>query len=353
MQNVLKQFEEKGTALLSGQFSRARIELTLIYAVILLFVLMVSSVITYSRFSTRIDLRWAAHRILIQQPIQLPPPPFDPEQNFPDEARTELALSLFLVNGVLIVGGIGLSYILAGITLQPIQQAYEKQRRFLSDASHELRTPLAIMQTDLENELADKKISANAKEQAQSHLEEVGRMSAIVKDLLLISRLDRETNKDVSSQLVDFSAIATGVITRLAPYAEKHSITLISKLPELPVMILAHPEHLSQAVMNLVKNAIDYNKKDGSVTVSLTIEKNVATLVVQDTGVGIPKKDLGKIFDRFYRADESRTRATGGSGLGLSIVQSIAKTYNGNISIQSDEKTGTHARLSFPLKNTP
>lgn len=343
MQNALKQFEEKGTSLLSGQFSRARIELTLIYAIILAAIIGISSIITYSLFSSRLDVRWAQYHV--------PPRIIDIQgDNFPDEARSELALTLFAVNGVLLTGAIGLSYILAGITLHPIQQAYEKQRRFLSDASHELRTPLAILQTDLENELSEKHITQPDKERAESYLEEVTRMGSIVKDLLLISRLDTEDSRKNHIESVDFSALATATITRLTPYAQKNKIMLISQLPELPVTIQANTEHISQAIMNLIKNGIDYNKEKGSVTISMKIEKNTATLVIADTGVGIPKEDLTKIFDRFYRSDASRTRSTGGSGLGLSIVQSIAKTYNGSAELKSDGVQGSTAYLSFPLK---
>lgn len=343
MQNALKQFEEKGTSLLSGQFSRARLELTLIYAIILAAIIGISSIITYSLFSTRLEVRWAQYHV----PSRIIDIQGD---NFPDEARSELALTLFAVNGVLLAGAIGLSYILAGITLHPIQQAYEKQRRFLSDASHELRTPLAILQTDLENELSEKHIKENDKERAESYLEEVKRMGSIVKDLLLISRLDTEDSKNTHIESVDFSALAATTITRLTPYAQKNEITLTSKLPELPVIIQANTEHVSQAIMNLIKNGIDYNKEKGSVTVSMNIEKSTATLIIVDTGVGIPKEDLAKIFDRFYRADASRTRSTGGSGLGLSIVQSIAKTYNGSVELKSKESHGSTAYLSFPLK---
>ncbi|MEO6077389.1 MAG: HAMP domain-containing sensor histidine kinase, partial [Candidatus Andersenbacteria bacterium] len=320
---------------------------TLIYAVILGVILIISSLIIYSYFSHRLEIR-ISHRLPVA-PIYFT----DDNMSFPDAARSDLALTLFAVNGVLFSGAIGLSYILAGITLRPIQDAYEKQRRFLSDASHELRTPLAILQTDLENELSEKSIRASEKERAESHLEEVTRMGSIVKDLLLISRLDRETTEVKKLELVNFSHIAQDVADRLTSYAEKNTISLISKLPELPVTINANTEHISQAITNLIKNSIDCNTKNGSVTLVMNIEKNIATLEIQDTGVGMSKKDVAKAFDRFYRVDESRTRATGGSGLGLSIVQSIAKTYNGTISLNSTKGKGTVAKLSFPLKEAP
>jgi signal transduction histidine kinase len=344
MQNALKQFEEKGTALLSGQFSRARLELTLIYAIILGVILIISSLIIYSFFSHRLDLR-VAHRVQIA-PIYFT----DDNISFPDAARADLGLTLFTVNGILLAVAISLSYILAGITLHPIQQTYEKQRRFLSDASHELRTPLAILQTDLENELSEKSIRPTEKERAESHLEEVTRMGSIVKDLLLISRLDTQSDNPKKLESLNFLTTAQDVVDRLTPYAQKHEVTLISKLPTMPVIINANTEHISQAITNLIKNGIDYNKKNGSVTLSMIMEKNIATLRIEDTGAGMSKEHVAKAFDRFYRADESRTRATGGSGLGLSIVRSIAKTYAGSVALESTKDKGTTARLSFPLQ---
>ena len=295
MQNALKQFEEKGTALLSGQFSRARIELTLIYAIILLTILGISSLITYSFFSNRLDIRWAEYHG--------PPRPEEIRDiNFPNEARSELALSLFMVNGILFIGGIGLSYILAGITLQPIQQTYNKQRRFLSDASHELRTPITILQTDLENELSEKGINSKEKERAESQLEEVQRMGAIVRDLLLISRLEPDLQQSVKMEDINFTSIAQLAIERLQPYAAKRNISLLSKISSKEsIHIQANQEHVLQAITNLIKNGIDYNNKDGSVIVELEQKKNAVTLRVEDTGFGISKEELEKIFDRFFR----------------------------------------------------
>lgn len=346
MQNALKQFEEKDTALLSGQFSRARLELTIVYAVILAIILGISSIIIYSFFSHRLDLRMAQRHILVPPPLYV----IDPDLTFPDAARSDLAVSLFLVNGILFAGAIGLSYILAGITLQPIQNAYNKQKQFLSDASHELRTPLAILQTDLENELADAKQGSEAHQQIESHLEEVGRMGAIVKDLLLISRLDTET-KQTKTEDVSLTTVAQDATERLMPYAKKRNIHLSFTENSLENDIVrANTEHILQALTNLIKNGIDYNNEHGTVVVAVEKTKDQAVVTVTDVGVGIPKKELDHVFDRFYRVEKSRTRQTGGSGLGLSIVQSIAHTYRGTITLSNNSPTGIIARLSFPIK---
>ncbi len=345
MQNVLKQFVEKVTELRRNQFYLTRLRLTAIYAVLLLIILFISSVITHSLFSSRLEYRFRG------RPFLPPPQIVQIEGDFRNQVREELVMSLFLVNGVLFFGAVGLSYVLAGVTLLPIQEAYERQRRFLSDASHELRTPLAILQTDLENELGNSKIGKQEKENVRSHLEEVERMGAIVKDLLLISRLDGSENVHAIKESVDLLEIVGASVVRLQGYANKQSVTLsLSAVHgQVPIIVHAHKEHVLQAICNLIKNGIDYNKKDGSVVVSLTHDQKEAIVTVSDTGIGISQDDIPKLFDRFYRVDQSRTREIGGSGLGLSIVQSVAHTYGGTVSVESVPEIGTKVALSLPL----
>jgi signal transduction histidine kinase len=343
MPNVLKQFGEKATGLPSGnQFHQARLRLTLVYALLLLAILFISSGITYSLFSSRLERRFRGHHFP-------PPPPEFIESGFPDQARAELVTSLLIVNGVLFIAGVGVSYWLAGITLRPIQQTYDRQRQFLSDASHELRTPLAILQTDLENELADKKTSVPTKDNARSHLEEVGRMSHLVKDLLLISRLDAYEKTSVPLENVDLTEIGATAVERMKRYATKQNIKLaLSPPPKSPLTIRANREHILQALTNLIKNGIDYNKKGGGVTVTVAPAETMATVNITDTGIGIPQAEIPKLFDRFYRTDKSRSRQVGGNGLGLAIVQSIAHTYGGAVTIVSTVAQGTTVTLSLP-----
>ncbi|MBI1833479.1 MAG: ATP-binding protein [Candidatus Andersenbacteria bacterium] len=348
MPNELKQFAEKVTGLRNDKFQLTRLRLTGIYAVLLLAVLVISAITTHSVFSNRLEAR------MFFRGRPLPPPPqiLEIGQEARAQARQELITSMILVNGTLFIGAVGLSYILAGLTLRPIKQAYEQQRRFLSDASHELRTPLAILQTDLENELDNTKASTEEKENAQSHLEEVQRMGRIVKDLLLISRLDGENQLSTSKEAIDLNEIVTATVKRLQGYATKHNIKVISSpvTHELPVMVTANKEHILQAISNLIKNGIDHNKPNGNVVVSLRPNKTSVDIIVSDTGIGIAEEEIPKLFDRFYRVDQSRSREKGGSGLGLSIVQAVIHNYGGSVNISSKPGEGTTVTLTLPIK---
>jgi len=325
------------------------LRLTGIYAVLLLAVLVISTVTTHSVFSNRLEARFLARG---PQPFIPPPQILQIGREAREQVRRELITSLVWVNGTLFIGAVGLSYILAGLTLRPIQKAYEQQRRFLSDASHELRTPLAILQTDLENELDNAKASTQEKEHSQSHLEEVRRMGKIVKDLLLISRLDGENQLASPQEIVDLKEIVTATAKRLQGYADKHNIKVIASpmARETPLTVIANKEPLLQAISNLVKNGIDYNKPDGNVVVSLKHNKNTAFITVSDTGIGIAEEEIPKLFDRFYRVDQSRSRQMGGSGLGLSIVQSVIHSYGGSVHIKSKLEEGTTITLTLPLE---
>jgi signal transduction histidine kinase len=267
----------------------------------------------------------------------------------PEEVLQDLQGSLLVVNGLLLVLASVLSYWLAGVTLEPIQESYNRQRRFLSDASHELRTPLAILQADLENVLSDPHALADMREQAKSHLEETERMSLIVKDLLLLSRLDEAASPVELSQSVDLPALLQTTVHRFDAFAKQHDVRLsfASSVPSFA--LITQEQLLTQALSNLVRNAIIYNKPQGTVHISL--EKDVSTVRIQieDTGIGISPEDVDKIFERFYRVDKSRSRLTGGSGLGLSITRSIVEQLHGSLQLKSALGTGTHITLSFPI----
>ena len=344
MPNALKPFGEKDTELLSGRFHQARMRLTLIYVVILAVILFSSSGSIYSMFSNRLDHRFA--RLPRRLELILPPGFLAPS---PAEVRTDLVNSLTIVNGFLLLLAGVLSYWLAGITLQPIQAAYNRQRRFLSDASHELRTPLAILHADLENDLVDPAGTELSRQRAKSHLEEVKRMSLLVGDLLTLSRLDEHGERGPLFIRLDLTDVLSDVVHRLQSVATHHRVALAFAVVEEHVFVVANKELLIQALGNVIKNAILYNKENGSVAVSLKTEDGRAVVRVADTGIGIAQDDLARIFERFYRTDESRSRRTGGSGLGLAIAQSVLKQFNGSIALESVLGVGTTVTISLPL----
>ena len=341
MPNASKPSGEKGIGSLEDLFYRTRWSLTLIYVAILAVILLLSTSLTYSAFSGRIERRFAAFHpydpTFVMQGHQLPSP---------NDVRTDLFVSFLLVNGALLfIAGI-LSYWLAGVTLEPIQEAYERQRRFLSDASHELRTPLAIMQTGMENELSQQP-APEARRRIESHLEEVQRMGKLVSQLLTLSKLDERQAPKTRAQ-VDVNEVVSQAVERLQPLTQSHACSMKSELAKESLPVFADKELLLQAITNVVKNAIQYNKPNGTVTVRTRQEANQIYIEVTDTGIGIASKDLDHLFDRFYRADKSRSRQTGGSGLGLSIVRSIVEQFGGQVTLTSKEGEGTTVVIRLP-----
>lgn len=343
MQNVLKPFGAKDTGLLSGRFKTARAQLTFIYVFILGAVLLLSSAIIYSAFSTRLEHRFRAFP---------PPRPNAAEvveaiQLRQQDVLDDFTNALLLVNGALLVLTGIFSYWFAGITLQPIQTAYNRQRQFLGDASHELRTPLTILKTDFENALGGTSLSVPAREDMVSHLEEVDRMSKIVADLLLLSKMDEGVEPVEGQAAVNLGEFVGKAVERLQVIAKTQHVTLSFVPSDKRIEVTTKEPLLSRALENVIKNAIMYNVADGSVTVTIEAEKEYAKIIVKDTGVGIAEKDLERIFDRFYRVDASRSRQTGGSGLGLSIVYTIMERLQGMIHVSSALGKGTTVVLGL------
>lgn len=331
--------------MLSGRFHAARIRLTLVYVAILAVILLFSSSVIYSTFASRLQFRF--QRFPPNPAMEFPSDVIPPRQA---DVLADLTNLILLVNGLLLAAAGASSYWLAGVTLRPIQDAHDRQRRFLSDASHELRTPLAILQTDFENELGDVSLSVDAKDRSRSHLEEVERMGRIVNDLLTLSRLDEADARSAGSPAAfDINQTLRSTLERLRAMADAHSVALVPHLGDAALSVMADEHLVEQVLTNIIKNAIVYNTDRGSVTVDAKAEKTSAVITVTDTGIGIPAEEIEKVFDRFYRIDASRSRHTGGSGLGLPIVRSIMDRIDGSFSVESSVGKGTTVRLIFPL----
>lgn len=348
MQNVSEQFGAKATASLKGRFHSARVRLTIMYVAILAAILCISSYTIYTTFSGQLQHRF--HDNSQNRRFDFSHLLGDESTATPSSAdvQNDLVRTLIIVNGVLLVLAGVSSYFLAGITLVSIQDAYERQRQFLGDASHELRTPLTILKTDLENELDDKNIKKSVRERAESQLEEVERMSHMVRDLLQISRLDEQVKYAMPTGSWNLNAAVQDIADRLQPISKAHGISLeMNLLANKKTELLLNGELFSQALTNVVKNAIVYNKENGSVTVATRNERSQVKIIISDTGIGMEQKELKKIFDRFYRVDASRSRQSGGSGLGLSIVQSATDKLGGTVRVQSEVGKGTEITFTF------
>ncbi len=225
------------------------------------------------------------------------------------------------------------------------QRRIESMRySFVADASHELKTPVAAIQAAMETvQTAIDRDPATAKRLAAGAEQSAVRLGRIVGDLLDLSRLETE---QISPEEFELSDLVAEVLDRAAPLAGERGVAFESSLH--PVEVSGQQSDLVLAVRNLVENAIGYTDRGGKVTVRLDEVEGGAVLVVEDTGIGIPTRDLPRIFERFYRVDASRSRNTGGTGLGLAIVRHVAHRHGGRIEAESELGRGSVFRFFIP-----
>lgn len=262
------------------------------------------------------------------------------------EASSHLIIGLVYANVlVLVLGGAG-SYVLARRTLRPIEKAHEAQSRFTSDASHELRTPLAAMKAELEVTLRD--TSANKKdliEVLQSNLEEVEKLSRLSDMLLNLSRLDHDKLERTAVDLVD---VTKDVLKRYNLPAKRITISASKQS-----LVEGNEPALIELVAVLVDNALKYSPNDSLVSIKIGRQNKHATFEITNAGPGIAEDKLPHIFDRFYRADTSRTKqAQDGYGLGLSLAKKIVEIHHGELTVSSTPGTSTIFNIVLPLYST-
>ncbi|HYM79134.1 MAG TPA: ATP-binding protein [Candidatus Dormibacteraeota bacterium] len=235
--------------------------------------------------------------------------------------------------------------------IERLDDAFQHINRFSADASHELRTPLTILQLELEGIAQDHRRDATLGDQIGSALEEAHRMSRIVESLLAISRLDAgEVKMDMTR--LDLGELAASTADEMRLLAEEKSIRLLTHAA-VGVHVEGDRTRLQQVIVNLIDNAIKYTQESGMIDVSVCREGNTAVLEVSDNGPGIPAHALPHVFERFYRADKARSRVTGGSGLGLSIVKAICAAHNAEVKVSSEEGRGSCFRVEIPLIAVP
>jgi signal transduction histidine kinase len=230
------------------------------------------------------------------------------------------------------------------------ERSEQQRRELIVNVSHELRTPIASIRGHLESlQMADEDLPSGQLAYLEIAQRETERLSALVDDLLSLARSDAgELHLDMTA--VDAGQVVEEVFQTLAPLARRErQVTLTRATPPGISPVLADRQRLVQVLLNLVRNAIMYTPEGGLVSISLESpgDSQVA-LTVADTGIGIPQDELDNVFDRFYRSDASRARATGGFGLGLAIVRDLVTAMGGSISAESIEGEGSRFRLVLP-----
>jgi signal transduction histidine kinase len=228
--------------------------------------------------------------------------------------------------------------------LERLQLLFDGQRRFVADVSHELRTPLAAMRGNLDilarGAARDPGLLA---ESIGDMRREVARLIRMTNDLLLLAR--REAGIELRREPVELESLLLEVHRELLPLAVGVELRIGD---EDQLAVVGDRDRLKQALLNLSVNALQHTPAGGSVTLSLAREQDCAALIVSDTGTGIAAAELPRIFDRFYRADQSRSRDRGGAGLGLAIVRWIAEAHGGAVRVASTPGVGTTFTLLIP-----
>lgn len=234
------------------------------------------------------------------------------------------------------------------LMLDRLSESFAMQRQFSGNAAHELRTPLAIMQTKLELFAAEhKNLEGDTAELVRSQAEQLDRLSRLVHTLLEMSNLSSAPRSD----RIELAPLVEEIITDLTPLASQNDITMEQDCDN--VVITGSDALIYRLVFNLIENAVKYNRRGGSVSVSVHKENSDVVVRVSDTGCGIPEEYRESIFQPFFRVDKSRSRQMGGVGLGLALVHEIAVLHGGSVRAEPGNKSGTVFIVTLPAGNDP
>lgn len=339
-------------------FRSARLKLTAWYLIIIMLISASFSVAIYEVLTNELDRVERIQRIRQDHQLSLPDVPFDISQGSPrvfrldpqliEETKERLQVVLLLINlGILCASSLA-GYFLAGRTLRPIKEMVDEQNRFVTDASHELRTPLTSLKTSTEVYLRDKNhtlVESDALH--KSNLEEINNLQTLSDNLIKLTQYQK-INGNMIFVDVSIAGIVEEAVKKVANLAKFKKITLLNKVKD--VKTKADRQSLVEMFVIFLDNAIKYSPKNTTVSLSSRVQDRFVEIEIKDEGVGIDKKDIPHLFDRFYRVDKSRTKTdVAGYGLGLSIAKQIVDKHNGLIKVESEMGKGTKFKVFLRL----
>ena len=232
--------------------------------------------------------------------------------------------------------------------LERLEESFERITQFSSDASHELKTPLTIIRGEIEIALRKERTIEEYKEALNNSLNEITIIEQTINDLLFLAKNKKDLINE-KEETFYLDELADESISELKSFAKLHEITL-ELIVDDSAEIKGFPNLLKIAIKNAIKNAIQFSHKNSKVILTIFEKNDEIVVSVQDFGIGIPKDEQSKIFEKFYRTDKSRNKNSGGTGLGMSIMKKIVDINSGRINIESTENIGTTINLSFYRK---
>ncbi len=273
---------------------------------------------------------------------------------YKDEALQKLELIIVLLAPICLLGLGITSYLVSDVATAPIRENLNMLKQFIADASHELNTPLSIFQA--RTDVLEKKLKRSNLDVEDIHImnSATERMAKIVNDLMLLAEIEGSPQGSVD-EIFQVNDSIEQIISGFQSKFDEKGI-LLQKETCLPVSVYVSEEFFHNIISNLVENAWRYTEPGGAVSISVNCDRQYAKIQVKDTGIGISAENLPFIFDRFYRVDKSRSRASGGSGLGLSIVKALIDSQKGYVNVHSKLGEGSiftvFLRLSPPISIT-
>ncbi len=241
------------------------------------------------------------------------------------------------------------SWGLSGLAMQPIYKSYQQQQQFIANAAHELRSPLASLLATVEAILRMPFDRQNLYPMLNTVERQGRRLSHLIADLLLLSRLEQDTVSKPFKPCC-LNDIVSDLSEEFLELAVASNLQLSSDVPNQLIYVFGHEQQLYRLVSNLIANAIQYTPTGGSVYISLKQRARTAIIIVKDTGIGISPTEQHRIFERFYRVNSDRSRQTGGTGLGLAIAQAIALKHRAYVRVESELGQGSIFRLEMPTE---
>lgn len=345
-------------------FHSTRLKLTAWYLLIIMAISISFSAFIYFGSTREYDriLRIEQYRIqhptprgvIIQRPFgeidPFSPPPSQVDSELIEWARLRVLEALFGINVVILFLSALSGYFLAGRTLRPIKNMLDEQNRFITDASHELNTPLTSLKTSIEVNLRDKNFNTGkAKEVLQSNLEDVNNLQFLSAELIKLTQY-QEQNNNLQFEKFYLSDVIHEAVEKVKAQAKKKNISIsLDTVGTAKIYLVGEKRSLAELFIILLDNAIKYSPNKTAVKLMVKKIDSKVQIIVKDNGIGIDKKDTPYIFDRFYRADKSRTKQkTKGYGLGLSIAKRIAILHDGNIVVESETGQGSSFIVTLP-----